>query len=110
MVFQYCVCHNYLDDKSGLQYNKDRNKCDILKFMILDKYHLNDKYIPTKWLFDLTHDIYFLPVSKENLQIMNLSNKIIDAIIGGFECTSDSIVDSTDKIRLYDKTLHSLEL
>ncbi len=109
-VFQFCVRHNYLDDESGLQYDKDGNECEFLKFMILDECHSNDKYIPTKRLFDLTRDIYFLPVSKENLQIVNVSNKIVDAIIGGLERASDVKVDTTDKIRLYDKTLHSLEL
>ena len=108
--FQYCVRHNYLDEESGLQYDKDGNECDFLKFMILDDCHSNDKYIPTKRLFDLTRAIYFSPVSKENLQIINLSNKIIDAIIGGLERAFDVRVDTTVKIRLYDETLLSMEL
>ncbi len=72
--------------------------------MILDECLCNDKHIPTKQLFDLTHHIYF---PKENL-VINLSNKIIDIIIGWLERASDSRVDSTDKIRMYDTAIKSV--
>ncbi len=78
--------------------------------MFLKKFHRNDRYIPTKQLFDLACDIYFLPVTKNNLQALNLSNKIIDVIIGGLEKVSDSRIDTSDKIRLYDETFKSLAL
>ncbi len=46
-IFQYCVHRNYLHKVTALQYDKDGNQCDFLKFMILDECHYNDKYIPT---------------------------------------------------------------
>ncbi len=47
-VFQYCICHSYLDKESSLQYGKDGNECDFLRFMILEEFHCNDKYTATK--------------------------------------------------------------
>ncbi len=109
-VFQYCVHHNYLHKESGLQYDKDGNEFDVLKFMILDECHCHDKYIPTKRLFVITHDIYFPTLTHDNLHVINLSNKIVDVIIGGLEQASNIRVDTTDKISLYDTMLKSLEL
>ncbi len=59
-------------------------------------------------MFDLTRNIYFLPVTETNLQILNLSNKIIDGIIGGLEKESDARIDTKDNIKLYNQTFKIL--
>ncbi len=43
-IFQYCVCHNYLDETNGLQYDQDGEECDYFVFKILQGMHLNNKY------------------------------------------------------------------
>ncbi len=91
-----------MDKTNGLQYDQDGEECDYLVFKILQGIHLNDKYLVTKWMFDLTCNIYSLPVTETNLQILNLSNKIIDGIVGGMEKESDARIDMSDKINLYD--------
>ncbi len=107
-IFQYCVRHNYLDETDGLQYDHDGEECDYLIFKIHQGKHLNNKYFITKGMFDLTCNIYFLPVTETNLQILNLSNKIIDGMIGGLEKESDARVDTSDKIKLYNETFKML--
>ncbi len=95
-----------------MQYDKDGNEYEFLMFMILDKCHCNDKYIPTKKLFDLICDIYFSPVPKENLQVINHQIKLLMSSLVDWklERSSDSRVDTTENICLYDATLKSLEL
>ncbi len=34
-IFRYCVCQNFLDAETGFQYDKDKEVCDYLSFMIL---------------------------------------------------------------------------
>ncbi len=107
-IFQYCVRHNYMDETNGLQYDQDGEECDYLVFKILQGIHLNNKYLVTKWMFDLTRNIYFLPVTETNLQIVNLTNKIIDGIVGRMEKESDERIDTTEKIKLYSQTFKIL--
>ncbi len=52
-------------------------------------------------MFDLTRNIYFLPFTETNLQILNMSNKIIDGMIGGLEKESDVRINTKDNIKLY---------
>ncbi len=66
--------------------------------------HLNDKYLVTKQMFDLICNIYFLPLTETNLQVLNLSNKIVDFIIGGLEKESDVRINMPEKIKLYNQT------
>ncbi len=107
-IFQYCVRHNYMDETNGLQYDQDGEECNYLVFKILQSLHQNNKYLVTKRMFDLTCNIYFLPVTETNLQILNLSNKIIDGIIGGLEKVSDVRINTTEKIKLYNQTFKIL--
>ena len=108
-IFQFCVRHNYLDAETGLQYNEKGEECDFLSFMILSEIHQNDRYIVTKRLYDLTRDIYFLPISDSDLWIDNLSTKVIDAIISGLGKAANIIIDSSAKIELYKKAEAMLE-
>ncbi len=108
-IFQFCVRHNYLDAETGLQYNEKGEECDFMSFMILSEIHQNDRYIVTKRLYDLTRDIYFLPISESDLQIVNLSTKVIDAVISGLGKAANIMVDSTAKIDLYNKAEAMLE-
>ncbi len=62
-VFQYWVCHSYLHKESGLQYDKDGNECDFLRFIFLEEFYCNDKYIATKW----PHLRDLLPLSTRDL-------------------------------------------
>ncbi len=51
--------------------------------------------------------MYFLPVTELNLKILNLSNKVIDGIVGCLEKALVIKVDISDKFSLYDKTPES---
>ncbi len=42
-IFQFCVCHNYLDAETGLQYDEKGEECDFMSFMILSEIHQNDR-------------------------------------------------------------------
>ena len=71
-IFQYCIRHNYLNAETGLQYNKEGEVCEQLKFMVKTGIHQNDKYILTKRLYDLTRNIYFQPVTKPDSFVYDL--------------------------------------
>ncbi len=97
-VFQYCICHKYLDEKTGRQYDKNGKECKFMKFMIHKGTHVNDKYIVMKQLFDLTCSIYFQPIKNSNTEAFGLSNKIIDKAIDALQKATTFTVDSSDKI------------
>lgn len=77
--------------------------------MILEETHYNDRYIVTKWLFDLTCEIYFSPVTDPDLHKLNLSNKDIDGVINSLEKATDTKVDTSEKISLYEGTWRQIE-
>ncbi len=63
-VFEYCICHKYLDAETGLQYDENGKECNILTFMIHDGTHMSDQYVVSKQLLDLTRSIYFQSVKE----------------------------------------------
>ncbi len=74
----------YLDADTHLQYAAKGEECNYLIFMIPQDINYNSRYLVTKCLFDLTHDIYFLPFTDTNSHILNLNNKVIDGIMFDF--------------------------
>ncbi len=56
-IFQYCVCHNELDEKTGLHYDWEAKEKGVLEFNILQDLQQNNRYLVTKQLFDLTCNI-----------------------------------------------------
>ena len=107
-IFRYCVNHNYLDADTGLQYDANGKECEFLSFMILDDTHVNDKYFITKRLLDLTRSIHFQPVKNQSSEAFGLSNKIIDKVVDALSNATTFIVDSNDKIQLYEKAFENI--
>ncbi len=69
-----------------------------MKFMIHEGTHVNDKYIVTKQLFNLTCSIYFQPVKNSNTEAFGLANQIIDKAIDALQKSTTFTVNSLDKI------------